>query len=125
MSFINKLAEDAGDFIGWGSARRQRQFEAQQAQIARDWSEQMSNTAHQREVADLKEAGLNPVLAAGNYGASTPIATSAHGSMSNGNAAPALINAVANLTNSFRKSPSKDENNAFRTALNLLKYVVK
>lgn len=125
MSFINKLAEDAGDFIGWGSARRQRNFEAEQAKIARDWSEQMSNTAHQREVEDLKAAGLNPVLAAGNYGASTPSATSAHGSMSTGNSGPALINAVANLTNTFRKSPQKDESNAFRTALNLLKYVVK
>lgn len=58
-----------------------RDFNANQAQVSRDYSTQMSNTAYQRASADMKSAGLNPMMmAGGSMNASTPSPATASGS---------------------------------------------
>lgn len=59
-----------------------REFNSREAQKDRDWQERMSNTSYQRVVEDLKLAGLNPILAYDNGGASTPSGSSASSSPS-------------------------------------------
>lgn len=58
-------------------------FSSEEAKKNRDWQENMSNTSHQRQVADLIKAGLNPILSVNN-GASTPSGSSASGVSSQG-----------------------------------------
>ena len=66
-------ANEAAANRAWQEEQWQKtaEFNAREAEKNRQWQEQMANTAYQRAIKDLKAAGLNPVLAALNGGAST------------------------------------------------------
>lgn len=98
-------------------AEKNRQFNAEQAQLNRDYQTYMSNTAVQRRAADLKAAGFNPALALGS-GASSPSGSSASGSAASMSmaSAPHSQQSAVSLANSFLNFA----NNAFGSSARLV-----
>lgn len=98
MSGIGSMVGSIGGLIGAGaSASAQQSINSSNVALAREqmaFQERMSSTAHQREVADLVKAGLNPVLSVtGGNGASSPVGSLA-----------SMVNPYANMPNQINAS---------------------
>ncbi len=94
-SFLNPLvpiASAIGSFVG---GREQNVASAEAASRQMEFQREMSDTSYQRQVADLKAAGINPMLVAKLGGASTP-----------GGAMPQFVNPGAMAAQSFSATQS-------------------
>lgn len=90
MEWGGLLGGIASGLFGYQGTKVQNVASAQQAEKAMAFSkaaqlrqmkfqERMSGSAHQRQMADMRKAGLNPILSAKYGGASSPAGSSAAG----------------------------------------------
>ena len=74
---IGGIADLAGAGLNYMGAKKANEANLKIAREQMGFQERMSNTAYQRSMADMQKAGLNPILAYQQGGASSPAGASA------------------------------------------------
>lgn len=117
----DQLVNDAKALVEQANAKNEsyyqqsNEFNSAEAQKNRDWQEYMSNTSYQRAVQDLEKAGLNPILAYQNGGASSGSGSSASSSSYNVDSSSVtslLSNLISTKLNNANTLAQTDKNNA-------------
>lgn len=98
----------------------QMDYNAAEAQKARDWEANMANTVYTRSVNNMREAGINPILAANMGLSGAAVGSGATASISGGSAPLAQNFMDSSSASSSNGSSWNNSENGFATGLKAL-----
>lgn len=98
QDFWQGLAQSVGE-----QQKQQMSYNERMTKMLMDWTSEMSNTAYQRAMNDMKKAGLNPILAYNQGGASTPSVTPSSYSLGGGDSLSDFVNMITNGASNILK----------------------
>lgn len=120
MGLFSKVGGLLNDITGASSAGKQNQkYALQSMSVQNAYEKEAAQNAHQWEVKDLKEAGLNPILSAGGSGASADTGLTA-GSQNSGGISPLdIIGGLTSAKATWAQAKNIDQDTKLKEAQTL------
>lgn len=109
-------------YLGAGNPELTRMWNTAEAQKERDWQTQMSNTAYQRSVVDMKAAGINPIMAYSQGGASASSGAVASATPNSALNLGSLLEGVGNILGTVLNADMRSDAMTQKAALDMMRF---